>query len=579
MSHNVVPDINSALTDAQRLAKLKIAQRCQSDLYFLCRYVLGYTLMTDGTHLELCHYAQSIASKNAEPQTLPHSNREVASAATTRKSVANLPPDSPQKILGGLDVPPTFRKDPTEEELYNPAISDTPPESVVHTAVTEKFDANLKQLLILMPRGAFKSSVVTIGLSLQMILNDPDVRILIDSETFAKAKAFLAEIKGHLEGNEMFREIYHTIYNSYPDSKKRDDVWSDSQVNISARKRNRKEPTLSCGGVDVTKNGMHYDLIIMDDLHSELNTANKEQIDKVIHHYKLAFSLLDPGCPIIVIGTRWNYNDVYQHILDEEIDNYNVLVRSAHNPDGTLFFPERLTEEFLQKTKRTQGSYLYSCQYENNPVDDESATFKRSSLVRVPWSLTKSMPMNWYLSVDPSYAGPYSDYAALVIAGMNHQKDLYVRHVLRKKMTYAQIIEAMFDLYNRFAPRQILLETIAAQKSIQYELSNEQKRRGTWLPITEIRSRSKSKEDRIRALAPFYEFGHIFHIKECAQLDDLEYELIHFPKGTHDDVIDALATVLEVAKPAGSMDRSAKRERNKERYDVLTKPRSPLTGV
>jgi hypothetical protein len=64
----------------------------------------------------------------------------------------------------------------------------------------------------------------------------------------------------------------------------------------------------------VTKNGMHYDLIIMDDLHSELNTANKEQIEKVVQHYKLAFSLLDPGQPLIVIGTRWDYNDVYQYI-------------------------------------------------------------------------------------------------------------------------------------------------------------------------------------------------------------------------------------------------------------------------
>jgi hypothetical protein len=50
--------------------------------------------------------------------------------------------------------------------------------------------------------------------------------------------------------------------------------------------------------------------------------------------------------------------------------------------------------------------------------------------------------MNWYLSVDPSYEGQYSDYAALVVAGMNHQRDLYVRHVLRRKMTYGDIIDS-----------------------------------------------------------------------------------------------------------------------------------------
>ncbi len=391
---------------------------------------------------------------------------------------------------------------------------------------------------------------------------------------------FLAEIKGHLEGNEQFREIYHTLYASYPDDLKRDNIWTDSSINISARKRARKEPTVMTSGVDKSINGMHFDLIIMDDLMSEQNITTKEQIDKVINHYKLSFSLLDPGCPLIVIGTRWDYNDVYQYILDNESKNFNILVRKAYNPDGSLFFPERLTEEFLQKTKETQGSYLFSCQYLNEPVDDATATFKRSSIVRVDPELVRGMPMNWYLSVDPSYEGPYSDYAAFVIAGMNHQRDIYVKHVFRKKLTYSGIIEVIFDLFNRHEIRQIIIETVATQKSIGYELSNEQRRRNTWLPITEVKSRTKSKEERIRALAPFYEFGHIFHLQDCPQLDDLEYELIHFPKGTHDDIIDALATILEVAKPSGGSAKTVEqRDKARMRINAALKPRSPLTGV
>lgn len=581
-----VTGVDQAISQAQALARLKIADRCKSDLYFLAKHILGYDLMTEATHGELCRYAGSIITPvNQSPTTeteinSPHSNQTFDLKDGTRSDEVSHRPDTPTKNIQELGVHTENVEGSSESDLSQPAISGTLDPLDVHNALSDKFDPALNQLLLLMPRGTFKSSVVTIGLSLQMILNDPDCRILIDSETFAKAKAFFAEIKGHLEGNEHFREVYFTLFNSYPDAKKRDQLWSDSQLNISARKRQRKEATISCGGVDVTKNGMHYDLIIMDDLHSEQNTANKEQIEKVRQHYVLAYSLLDPGKPLIVIGTRWDYNDVYQHILDNEIDNFNVLARSAYNPDGTLFFPERLTEAFLEKTKKTQGSYIFSCQYLNSPVDDETATFKRSLLVRTPWELVRDQPMNWYLSVDPSYEGTYSDYAALVIAGMNHQRDIYVRHVLRQKMTYSQIIDAIFDLYNRYPGiKQILLETIAAQKSIMYELNNEQKRRGTWLPLTEIRSRTKSKEERIRALAPFYEFGHIFHVRECPQLDDLEYELIHFPKGTHDDCIDALATVLEVARPSGNAERAERRQKHRGLYDVLTKPRSPLTGV
>lgn len=507
------------LSQAEQLAKLKIAQRCQTDLFFLVKYILAEdeSKVTEQTHGDLCRYAQSLIKGSGE---------EIKS---------------------------------TGEEL------------------ADQFDPRKKFLLTLMPRGTFKSSVVTIGFTLQMILNDPDTRILIDSETFAKAKAFLAAIKGILTANEQFREIFYTLYGTYPDAKKRDELWTDSQLNVSARKRMRKEPTISCGGVDVTKNGMHYDLIIMDDLHSELNTANKEQIEKVKDHFKLALSLIDPGKPIIVIGTRWDYNDVYQYILDFYKAQFNILVRKAYNPDGSLFFPEVLTEEELQLRKTIQGSYMFSCQYMNEPVDDETATFKRSMLQRKSWELVKDRPMNWYLSVDPSYEGAYSDYAAFVICGMDHQRDLYVRYILRQKMTYADIIRTMFDLYSEYDPKQILLETVATQKSIQYELNNEQKRRGAWLPVTEIKSRSKSKEERIRGLAPYYEFGHIYHLQDCHQLDELEYELLHFPRGTHDDVIDALASVLEIAAPPTSV---ASGERKRKRHVWLyDKPRSPLTGV
>jgi len=517
-------DITHLLGSAKQQALLEIADRCKKDLFYLCKYILDYKDLTEDTHKDLCNYTESLLNSSIQGVVVAE-----------------------------------------EEEGHK---------------LADSFDPRKKFLLLLMPRGTFKSSVVTIGFSLQAILNDPNTRILIDSETFSKSKAFLAEIKGHLEGNEKFREVYKALFATYPDEKKRDDLWTDSQVNISARRLRRKEPTFSCAGIDVTKTGMHYDLIIMDDLMSEKNVTTKEQIDQVVTHYKLALALLDPGKYLIVIGTRWDYNDVYQHILDNERDRFNVLVRKARQ-DNTLFFPERLTEEYLDSQRKSLGSYLFSCQYMNEPVDNESATFKVSTLVRVPWEEVKDRPMNWYLSVDPSFEGPYSDYAAFVVAGMDYMRQIYVKHVLRAKMTYSDIINNIFRLYTdpELKINRIILETVATQKSLQYELVNEQKRRGLWLPVIEVRGQRKAKEERIRGLAPLYEFGHIFHIRECPQLADLEYELIHFPRGTHDDVIDALATVLEIATPPTGKAGGERREKKKKMLDLLTKPRSPITGV
>lgn len=529
-------DLEQSVVNAKTVAMHQLAERCKTDLFFLVKNVLAIdeSLITEHTHRELCEMTRTL-----------------------------LPNYDPNADLPEVKVMTRYKADGKKDEV-----------------LSDQFDPNKNKLLIQMPRGTFKSSIVTIGFTLQYVLNDPEARVLIDSETYSKAKNFLAEVKGHLEDNVKFREIFRTIHGVYPDDGKKNPSvrWTDSAVDLACRKNKRKEPSISCSGIDRSINGMHFDLIIMDDLHSEKNVTNKEQIEQVIDHYKLSFSLLDPGCPAIVIGTRWDYQDLYQYMLENERARYNIIIRKAMEDDGTLLFPERLTPEFLEETRERQGNYIFSCQYQNSPVDDETATFKQSYFRHIDWSLVKDRPINWYMAIDPSMEGPYSDYAAFVLCGMDFQQELYVRQVHRAKMNYSEIINLMFDWYVKYQPRRIALETIATQKNIQYMLNNEQKNRGIWLPVEEIKSRTASKESRIEALAPYYEFGRVHHVKEANQIDELEYELLHFPKGSHDDVIDALATILEIATPpTGKRVRGGERERRRPKY--ADKPRSPITGI
>lgn len=371
-------DLQQSIGNARVVAMQQLAERCQRDLFFLVKEVLAIdsSLITEHTHRELCEMTKPL---------LPKYNAET---------------DKPR-----VQVLTRYKADGKKDEV-----------------LSDQFDPNRNKLLIQMPRGTFKSSIVTIGFTLQYILNDSDARILIDSETYGKAKNFLAEIKGHLEDNKKFREIFFTIHGCYPDDGRKDPSvrWTDSAVDLACRKNKRKEPSISVSGIDRSINGMHFDLIIADDLHSEKNVTNKEQIEQVIEHYKLCFSLLDPGCPMIVIGTRWDYQDLYQYMLENERARYNIIIRKAIEDDGSLLFPERLTHEFLQETRERQGNYIFSCQYLNSPVDDETATFKQSYFRTVDWNLVKDRPMNWFLAIDPSMEGPYSDYVAFVLCGMDY---------------------------------------------------------------------------------------------------------------------------------------------------------------
>ena len=55
-----------------------------------------------------------------------------------------------------------------------------------------------KKLLILMPRGSFKSSMVTVGYALWRIAQNPNTRLMISNATYPMACSFLSQIQNHL---------------------------------------------------------------------------------------------------------------------------------------------------------------------------------------------------------------------------------------------------------------------------------------------------------------------------------------------------------------------------------------------
>lgn len=558
-------DSRVAIKKAEEIAYRQVLERCKVDLFYLCKYVLGYKDIDEFVHGPVCAATRQILFWD-DPQKAQ--GIEFPSDYGWSDEMG-MPPESAKKDILEALAPyiPGFEADPNNENQLK------------HS---DKLDELLDQLLLLLPRGTLKTSVVTIGFTCQIFLNYSDWRVLLDSETSTNSSGFLGEIKGHFEGNDLYRNVFHAAWGVMPDANAKDKStrWHSSAVDLACRKKARKEPSIDTGGVDTTKNSRHYDIIIFDDLHSEINTKTKEQIDKVKEHWKLAYSLLDPGRPAIVIGTRWTHTDLYQDIIDEHASKFNIITRQAISDDGDLFYPTKLSGEFLAAQRERQGSYIFSCQYMNNPVDSETAKFRRDWFVKKRWNEVEGIPINWYLTIDPGGDGDNSDWAAFVISGMDYQSNLYVRYIVRAKMSEGQIVMKTFELAHKFDPKYIVVEALAgAGSSIERTYKDKQKELGEWLRIRYIKQRVKDKKERILTLAPKYEFGHVFHIVECPQLNFLEDELVKFPKAKYDDISDAFATVLEVATPPmRNMVQREVTQKRKALFKKLNAPRSPMIG-
>lgn len=195
-----------------------------------------------------------------------------------------------------------------------------------HGGIIHALESDTKRKLICVPRGCLKSTIACVAYPIWLLLNNPNVRILIDSELYTNSKTFLREIKAHLESPQL-TDIF---------GKFKCDPWNESEITISQRNKNLKEASITVGGVGTTKVGQHYDVIIHDDLNSPANSMNPEACRKVIDHYKYNVSILEPTGTMVIVGTRYSELDLIGFILSNELGFDGIPLTGKHEVKGLI---------------------------------------------------------------------------------------------------------------------------------------------------------------------------------------------------------------------------------------------------
>lgn len=216
---------------------------------------------------------------------------------------------------------------------------------------------------------------------------------------------------------------------------------------------------------------------------------------------------------------------------------WSVVYEKAIRDDGSLFFPERLSWEFLDRTRRTQGSYMFANQYQNEIIPLEDQQFKPEWI-----RYYKELPKRKYTFafIDPAISeASTADYTALTVIDVDADKNWYIRNATRYRINPTKIINLIFKVNEQFKPQIIGIEDVAYQKALLYMVDEEMRRRGVIVPIKGIRpDAERSKEMRILGLVPRFEFGHVMLSRG---LNDFEMEYAQFPRGAHDDLLDSLS--------------------------------------
>ncbi len=407
----------------------------------------------------------------------------------------------------------------------------------------------------LWPREHYKSTVITFGLTIFDIINDPDITIGIFSHTKPVAKKFLSQIKTEMEVNADLSRLWPGVF--YANPKSEAPKWSEDGGLIVKRKSNPKEATLEAHGlVDGQPTGRHFKLRVYDDVVTMESVSTPDQIAKTTQAWQMSDNLGAIGGAVRYIGTRYHLFDTYRSIMDAKVAITRIYPATD---DGTeLGNPVFMSREVLAEKRKNQGPYIFASQMLINPTADKAMGFKREWLIHADVDRNAAMKQLWRaIIVDPagSKQRQGNDYTTMWVLGNGEDNKLRVLDMLRDRLNLIQRAEMLMGLHRLWTPGLVAYEEYGMQADIEH-IKYVQKQEMYEFDIVALGGQMP-KPLRILRLVPWFESGRIIlptrlnrvdyqgHNRDLVQ-DFVEQEYTAFPVLKHDDMLDSLARLVDL---------------------------------
>tara|TARA_R110000868_G_scaffold4057_1_gene24780 strand:+ start:924 stop:2459 length:1536 start_codon:yes stop_codon:yes gene_type:complete len=453
-------------------------------------------------------------------------------------------------------------------------------------------DAKSHQLL-LFPRDHGKSRLVAYRVAWELT-KDPTLKILYISATANLAEKQLGFIKGILT-NPIYRRYWPDHVNAEDGKRSR---WTTTEIQLDhplRKKENVRDPSIFTGGLTTSLTGMHCDIAVLDDIVVYENAYTGEGRNKVRSQYSLLSSIEGGEAKEWVVGTRYHPADLYNDLLQMsedlyddkgnkigETNIYEIFERPVEfDGDGTgeFLWPRQQRKDGkwfgfdMRILSKKRGQYLdkgqYKAQYYNDPTDPDNVPVGRDKFQYFDRKFVRNDGGTWYYkqnklnvfaAVDFAFSlNKKADYTAIVVIGIDADNNIYVLDIDRFKTDrIVEYFEHILNLVTKWSFRKIRAEVTVAQVTIVKQLKELIKQHGLALSVEEFRPTRThgNKQERISAvLEPRYDNLQMWHYKG-GNVQILEEELSS-RNPAHDDVIDALASVVDMAvKPSRVVRRS-----------------------
>ena len=303
--------------------------------------------------------------------------------------------------------------------------------------------------------------------------------------------------------------------------------------------------------------GHGADIIILDDP-SDANGSSPNELEKVNSFYKTVLpSRFDDQihAKYLIVQQRLGENDLSQYVLDNEREvtfhlNLPMLFsqkRTFFSPigfndrrkkEGEILDPVRFPPEVVDSLRTKAGLTVWETQYQQNPLTEGG------NLLQTSWfQYYKEKPLAYdllYTSWDMALKeGENNDYTVGLLIG-KIGSSFYVLDCKREKADTPRQLN-MIREYANYYPA---ISTHLVEGGNGDPIASMLKREIGNFTILLPRSYGGSKENRVRAAIPLFLESRVYFPQTAEWLPDLIQELTAFPRGKHDDQLDALIYAL-----------------------------------
>lgn len=432
----------------------------------------------------------------------------------------------------------------------------------------------------LLPRGHFKSTIITIAHSIQIVLPyteedkqhvDPDFlycrelpwpynlgtdcRILIGHETVESAARFLYAITSHFTSNPLLMMLFPEAIPSK--RKHRINKW-ELELPRSDQARGNPEPTIDTLGVGAKSQGRHYNYIKLDDIYGDKarDSATESQTTKQWFDNIQSFFSLFKLDHLDLIGTRFSFDDVYAHAEDKYEKHLVKYTRKVIETDKQGNKHYIFSEEFddVSTAQIRKNKKIWAAQYENDPYDGESgfdpawkrhfywtrlntiAVFSGEDTFRTTLNIRD---LDICFLIDPGVGKT----GGFVVTGVDYVGNIYILTAIRLDIKPPELTDLVFKNVVRWQPRVVAIESDIFANTYQYWWASEMPKRGIRFEVVPVYTKKMAKDLRIAGLTPYAEAGKLYTNE--AQ-EDLQREWTRWGKSKDIHILDALAYGPEV---------------------------------